>query len=207
MSGQGVEAIFLVTNFWEHIVNGSSPKEAGQQESDQALTAIKIADKLPGLKHLIWSTLPGNAPGVSLSLSHAITPLFSSTDNARSKKSASKSTTSILRPSWTTPSAPLIPPSPPKLPSSILAGTAITSSTPPSSSPSPPPSPTAPTSGSTPHHRPQSSPQPATTPLTSASLPSRSSLSPPRPSVGTSAASWTSLPGRSYWSYGPRPPA
>jgi len=66
---QGVEAIFLVTNFWEHLFTGKNAEESGKAESEQALAVVKIADKLPGLKHFIWSTLPGNAPGVSFPFS------------------------------------------------------------------------------------------------------------------------------------------
>jgi hypothetical protein len=60
---EGVSAIFLVTNFWEHIYSGSTAVESGKKEAAQALTVIKIADKLPWLEHFIWSTLPGNAEG------------------------------------------------------------------------------------------------------------------------------------------------
>lgn len=62
---EGVEAIYLVTNFWEHLFTGKGQVESGEAESKQALTVVKLADKLPGLKHFIWSTLPGNAEGVS----------------------------------------------------------------------------------------------------------------------------------------------
>ncbi|KAJ5579865.1 uncharacterized protein N7459_005850 [Penicillium hispanicum] len=58
-----VEAIFLVTNFWEHLFTGKGRDESGEAESRQALTVIRIADKLPSLKHFIWSTLPGNTEG------------------------------------------------------------------------------------------------------------------------------------------------
>ena len=61
---KGVEAIFLVTNFWEHLFTGKSAIQSGDAEAAQALTVVKIADKLPGLKHFIWSTLPGNVEGV-----------------------------------------------------------------------------------------------------------------------------------------------
>ena len=60
-----MEAIFLVTNFWEHLLSGKSAVQAGEAEAAQALTVAKIADKLPHLKRFIWSTLPGNAEGVS----------------------------------------------------------------------------------------------------------------------------------------------
>ena len=63
---EGVEAIFLVTNFWEHIFTGKTAVQSGEAEAAQASTVIKIADKLPNLKHFIWSTLPGNAEGVRI---------------------------------------------------------------------------------------------------------------------------------------------
>lgn len=63
---KGVEAIFLVTNYWEHLFTGKTAVQSGQAEAAQALTVIKIAATLPGLKHFIWSTLPGNAKGVRM---------------------------------------------------------------------------------------------------------------------------------------------
>ena len=54
-----------MTNFWEHIFKGKNALQSGEAEAAQALTAIKAADKVAGLKHFIWSTLPGNAEGVS----------------------------------------------------------------------------------------------------------------------------------------------
>ena len=63
---EGVEAIFLVTNYWEHLFTGKNAVQSGEAEAAQALTVIKIADKLPGLKHFIWSTLPGNVEGVRI---------------------------------------------------------------------------------------------------------------------------------------------
>ncbi|WPG98183.1 Negative regulator of the PHO system [Acrodontium crateriforme] len=44
---EGVEAIYLVTNFWEHLYNGASHAESGEAESRQASTGFKLADKLP----------------------------------------------------------------------------------------------------------------------------------------------------------------
>src|SRR5580704_996202 len=43
----GAHGVFLVTNAWE----------AGAQEINQALAAVKAA-KNAGVRHLIWSTLP-----------------------------------------------------------------------------------------------------------------------------------------------------
>jgi len=60
---EGVSAIFLVTNFWEHMYTGKSVTDSREKEIEQALAVVKIADKLPGLKQFIWSTLPGNAEG------------------------------------------------------------------------------------------------------------------------------------------------
>ncbi|KAH8810803.1 NMRAL1 protein [Xylogone sp. PMI_703] len=60
---EGVEAIFLVTNYWEHFFTGKSAVGSGEAEAAQALNVVKVADMLPGLKHFIWSTLPGNAEG------------------------------------------------------------------------------------------------------------------------------------------------
>jgi uncharacterized protein YbjT (DUF2867 family) len=62
---EGVEAIFLVTNFWEHLFTGKGRVESGEAEARQALAVVKVASKVPSLKHFIWSTLPGNAEGVS----------------------------------------------------------------------------------------------------------------------------------------------
>ena len=63
---EGVEAIFLVTNFWEHIFTGKTAVQSGEAEAAQASTVIKVADALPNLEHFIWSTLPGNAEGVRI---------------------------------------------------------------------------------------------------------------------------------------------
>lgn len=67
---EGVEAIFLVTNYWEHLFAGKTALQAGEAEAAQASTAIKIADTLPDLKHFIWSTLPGNREGVRIPQRH-----------------------------------------------------------------------------------------------------------------------------------------
>ncbi|OKL58254.1 hypothetical protein UA08_06593 [Talaromyces atroroseus] len=60
---ENAEAIFLVTNFWEHLFTGKNAADSGEAEYKQALTVVKIAETLPSLKHFIWSTLPGNAEG------------------------------------------------------------------------------------------------------------------------------------------------
>lgn len=60
---EGVHAIFLVTNYWEHLFTGKTTVEAGKAEYQQALTVVQVADKLSSLEHFIWSTLPGNVEG------------------------------------------------------------------------------------------------------------------------------------------------
>ncbi|OAA64138.1 NAD(P)-binding domain protein [Akanthomyces lecanii RCEF 1005] len=60
---EGVDAIFLVTNFWGHLLAGKSASQSGEAEFKEAMAVVKLADKLPSLKHLIWSTVPGNAEG------------------------------------------------------------------------------------------------------------------------------------------------
>lgn len=55
----------MVTNFWEHLFAGKTAVQSGHAEATQASTVIEIADKVPGLKHFVWSTLPGNVEGVS----------------------------------------------------------------------------------------------------------------------------------------------
>ena len=74
-----------MTNFWEHLFKGMTPMEAGVAEAAQALTVVRIANKLPSLKHFIWSTLPGNVEGVSTQPLHIILlPTWSRSQGAQS---------------------------------------------------------------------------------------------------------------------------
>lgn len=55
---QGVNAVFCLTNYWEHLFAGSSPEEAGMKEATQAFNVALAASKTPTLEHYLFSTLP-----------------------------------------------------------------------------------------------------------------------------------------------------
>ncbi|KAF2688511.1 NAD(P)-binding protein, partial [Lentithecium fluviatile CBS 122367] len=55
---EGANAIFGVTNFWEHLFTGKSQSESGEVEATQAMNLARAAAKTPTLEHYIWSTLP-----------------------------------------------------------------------------------------------------------------------------------------------------
>ncbi|KAI9666986.1 MAG: hypothetical protein M1831_001491 [Alyxoria varia] len=56
---KGANAIFAVTNFWEHLFMGNSSDQAGALEEKQAMNIVEAADKTSGLEHFIWHSLPG----------------------------------------------------------------------------------------------------------------------------------------------------
>jgi hypothetical protein len=55
---QGAQAIFGVTNFWEHLFTGKSQKDSGEAEARQAFNLARAAAATSSLEHYIWSTLP-----------------------------------------------------------------------------------------------------------------------------------------------------
>jgi hypothetical protein len=55
---QGCEAAFCLTNYWEHLMGGLGPHEAGEREANQAYNVAVAASKTPTLKHYLFSTLP-----------------------------------------------------------------------------------------------------------------------------------------------------
>ncbi|KAF2144830.1 uncharacterized protein K452DRAFT_285154 [Aplosporella prunicola CBS 121167] len=62
---EGVEAIFAVTNFWEHLLAGKSPSEAGEIEAKHAVNLAKAASQTETLQHYVWSTLPSANDGTN----------------------------------------------------------------------------------------------------------------------------------------------
>lgn len=55
---QGVNAIFAVTNWWEHLFQGKSQDKAGEIEEEQGMKLARAAAATPTLEHYIWSTAP-----------------------------------------------------------------------------------------------------------------------------------------------------
>ena len=55
---QGVQAAFCLTNYWEHLLGGSAPHEAGEKEAVQAFNVALAASKTSTLQHYLFSTLP-----------------------------------------------------------------------------------------------------------------------------------------------------
>ncbi|KAF2002445.1 NAD(P)-binding protein [Amniculicola lignicola CBS 123094] len=55
---EGANAVFGVTNFWEHLFTGKSQVESGEIEAKQALTLARAVAKTSTVEHYIWSTLP-----------------------------------------------------------------------------------------------------------------------------------------------------
>jgi hypothetical protein len=55
---RGAQAIFGVTNFWEHLYTGSDLRTSGEKERQQAINIAKAASKTRGLEHYIFSCLP-----------------------------------------------------------------------------------------------------------------------------------------------------
>jgi hypothetical protein len=58
---QGSNAVFALTNFWEHLFTGKSQKDSGVAEAVQAKNLANAASKISTLEHYIWSTLPNAA--------------------------------------------------------------------------------------------------------------------------------------------------
>ncbi|KAJ4403163.1 hypothetical protein N0V91_006739 [Didymella pomorum] len=54
----GVQAVFAVTNWWEHLFQGKSQDEAGEIEEEQGMKLARAAAATPTLEHYIWSTTP-----------------------------------------------------------------------------------------------------------------------------------------------------
>ncbi|KAJ4348070.1 uncharacterized protein N0V89_009442 [Didymosphaeria variabile] len=55
---EGINVVFAVTNFWEHLFTGSSPDESGVKEAEQAKKLARAASQTSSLEHYVWSTLP-----------------------------------------------------------------------------------------------------------------------------------------------------
>ncbi|KAI7161554.1 hypothetical protein KC349_g2727 [Hortaea werneckii] len=53
-----VQAIFGVTNFWEHLGQGLDADAAGEKEAKQAFNIASAASQIPTLEHYLFSTLP-----------------------------------------------------------------------------------------------------------------------------------------------------
>ncbi|GAB1735817.1 hypothetical protein NU219Hw_g5158t1 [Hortaea werneckii] len=53
-----VQAIFGVTNFWEHLGQGLDADTAGEKEAEQAFNIASAASQIPTLEHYLFSTLP-----------------------------------------------------------------------------------------------------------------------------------------------------
>ena len=44
---QGVQAVFAVTNFWEHAFTGSTPLESRDKEAEQGMQAFTVDSSFP----------------------------------------------------------------------------------------------------------------------------------------------------------------
>ncbi|KAK5709160.1 hypothetical protein LTR17_020036 [Elasticomyces elasticus] len=55
---EGVQAVFCVTNFWEHLGRGLNADAAGEKEASQAFSIALAASKVPTLEHYVFSKLP-----------------------------------------------------------------------------------------------------------------------------------------------------
>ncbi|KAK0653040.1 hypothetical protein B0T16DRAFT_110383 [Cercophora newfieldiana] len=55
---EGVNAVFAVTNWWEHLFTGKSRKEAGDIEEEQGMNIARAAAATFTVQHFIWSTTP-----------------------------------------------------------------------------------------------------------------------------------------------------
>ncbi|KAK4959956.1 hypothetical protein LTR10_002845 [Elasticomyces elasticus] len=55
---EGVQAVFCVTNFWEHLGRGLDADVAGEKEASQAFSIALAASKVATLEHYVFSTLP-----------------------------------------------------------------------------------------------------------------------------------------------------
>ncbi|RDW61983.1 hypothetical protein BP6252_11416 [Coleophoma cylindrospora] len=55
---EGVNAVFAVTNWWEHLFSGKSQDEAGVIEEEHGMKLARAAAQTPTLEHYIWSTTP-----------------------------------------------------------------------------------------------------------------------------------------------------
>ena len=53
-----MQAVFCLTNFWEHLFGGLSAEEAGAREAEQAYNVAVAASKTKTLEHYLFSTLP-----------------------------------------------------------------------------------------------------------------------------------------------------
>ncbi|KAL9624903.1 MAG: hypothetical protein Q9160_000950 [Pyrenula sp. 1 TL-2023] len=56
---EGANAIFAVTNFWEHLL-AKGPEGAGEHEVRQAKNLAQAASRTSTLEHYVWSTLPSS---------------------------------------------------------------------------------------------------------------------------------------------------
>lgn len=53
-----MNAVFAVTNWWEHLYSGKSQDESGLLEEEQGMKIARAAAHIPTLEHYIWSTTP-----------------------------------------------------------------------------------------------------------------------------------------------------
>ncbi|KAK5651926.1 hypothetical protein OQA88_11585 [Cercophora sp. LCS_1] len=54
----GVNAVFAVTNWWEHLFQGKTQDEAGAIEEEQGIKIARAAAATYTVEHYIWSTTP-----------------------------------------------------------------------------------------------------------------------------------------------------
>jgi len=54
----GVQAVYAVTNWWEHLFQGKSPEEAGAIEEEQGMKIARAAAATYTVENFIWSTTP-----------------------------------------------------------------------------------------------------------------------------------------------------
>lgn len=55
---EGAQAVYAVTNFWEHLFTGMSQSQSSEKEVVQAMNIARAASKTSSLEHYVWSTLP-----------------------------------------------------------------------------------------------------------------------------------------------------
>lgn len=55
---QDVQAVFAVTQWWEHLFRGKSQDEAGEIEEEQGMKIARAAAATRTLEHFLWSTTP-----------------------------------------------------------------------------------------------------------------------------------------------------
>ncbi|KAF3017797.1 hypothetical protein E8E14_009673 [Neopestalotiopsis sp. 37M] len=55
---EGVNAVFAVTNWWEHLFSGKTQEESSSLEEDQGMRLARAAAQTATLEHYIWSSCP-----------------------------------------------------------------------------------------------------------------------------------------------------